>query len=71
MLYYGRPEELLRAVEQEMELLNSLINYNKKLDNFIKRKINILKECILQIKRLPPGEYQLIALNDCELVPLV
>ncbi|MFN3804106.1 MAG: hypothetical protein ACK4SY_03525 [Pyrobaculum sp.] len=70
MLFYGRPEELINAVLREIELLNSLLNRDKRLDAFIKRKVELLNLCLQQLKRLAPGEYQLVALESCEIVPL-
>ncbi|MEM0468604.1 MAG: hypothetical protein QXT27_05355 [Pyrobaculum sp.] len=70
MLYYGRLEEIIKAVEREIELLNSLSERDNRLDAFIKKKVELLNKCIAQMKRLPPGEYQLVAVNNCEIIPL-
>ncbi|ACB38986.1 hypothetical protein [Pyrobaculum neutrophilum] len=70
MLYYGRPEDLARAVRREIELLGALLNIDERLDAFIKRKIELLNRCLSQVERLPQGEYQLIAVGGCEIVPI-
>ncbi|MFN7105394.1 MAG: hypothetical protein ACK4M3_02235 [Pyrobaculum sp.] len=70
MLSYGKPEELIGAVLRELELLESLLNRDKRLDVFIRRKVELLNLCLQQLKRLAPGEYQLVALDSCEVVPL-
>ncbi|RFA97438.1 hypothetical protein [Pyrobaculum aerophilum] len=70
MLCYGRLDDILRTIQREIELLSTLLNRDKKLDNYIKRKIDLLNICINNIKRLPPGEYQIVAINSCEIIPL-
>lgn len=70
MLYSGRLEELINAVTKEIDMLNGLLGRDKKLDLFIKHKIEILNKCLSQLRRLPPGEYQLVAINSCEIIPL-
>lgn len=70
MLLYGRPEELIEAIQREVEMLKSLLKIDKRLDTFIVNKINLLEQCIRQLKKLEPGEYQLIALDKCEIVPI-
>lgn len=70
MLCYGKPEELTRIIQKEIELLSTLINRDKKLDNFIKRKLELLNMCINQIKKLSSGEYQIVAVESCEIIPL-
>ena len=71
MLYYGRPEDVAKAIKNEIELLTALLNRDKKLDVFIKKKIELLNRCLAQVGRLPPGEYQIVAVNTCEIIPLV
>jgi translation initiation factor RLI1 len=70
MLCYGKPEELIRIIQREIELLSSLINIDKKLDSFIKKKLELLNVCMNQIKKLPGGEYQIVAVESCEIIPL-
>jgi len=71
VLYYGSPEDIVKAVRKEVELLTALLNRDKKLDMFIKQKIELLNKCLTQIEKLPPGEYQLVAVNTCEVIPLL
>jgi hypothetical protein len=73
VLYYGTPENIAKAVRDEIELLTHLflLNRDEKLDVFIKKKIELLNRCLAQVERLPPGEYQLVAINTCELIPLI
>jgi hypothetical protein len=71
MLCYGRPEDVAKAIKNEIELLTALLNRDEKLDVFIKKKIELLNKCLAQVRRLPPGEYQLVAVNTCELIPLI
>lgn len=70
MLSYGKPEQLVETIQREIEMLKSLLEIDKKLDVFIVKKIDLLEQCIRQLKRLEPGEYQLIALDKCEIVPI-
>jgi hypothetical protein len=71
VLYYGTPENIAKAVGYEIELLIHLLYRDEKLDAFIKKKIELLNRCLAQVRRLPPGEYQLVAINTCELIPLI
>jgi len=71
VLYYGTPENIAKAVRGEIELLTHLLNRDERLDVFIKKKIELLNRCLAQVGRLPPGEYQLVAINTCELIPLI
>ncbi|WP_053240358.1 hypothetical protein [Pyrobaculum islandicum] len=70
MLYYGKPEDLAKAIMREIELLNTLLNIDERLDVFIKKKIELLNRCLAQVGKLPQGEYQLIAVDICEIVPI-
>lgn len=70
MLYYGKLEEIIKAVEREIELLTSLYERDEKLDEFIKKKVELLNRCVAQLRKLPSGEYQLVAVNSCEVIPL-
>jgi translation initiation factor RLI1 len=71
VLYYGTPENIAKAIKDEIELLTHLLNKDEKLDVFIKKKIELLNKCLAQVGRLSPGEYQLVAINTCELIPLI
>jgi hypothetical protein len=71
MLYYGQPEDVAKAIKNEIELLTALLNRDEKLGAFIKKKIELLNKCLAQVRRLPPGEYQLVAVDTCELIPLI
>jgi len=52
-------------------LLTALLNRDEKLDAFIKKKIELLNKCLAQVGKLPPGEYQVVAVNTCEVIPLL
>jgi hypothetical protein len=71
MLYYGQPEDVAKAIKNEIELLTALLNRDEKLDAFIKKKIELLNKCLAQVWKLPPGEYQVVAVNTCEVIPLL
>jgi hypothetical protein len=71
VLYYGTPENIAKAIRDEIELLTHLLNKDERLDVFIKKKIELLNRCLAQVGKLPPGEYQLVAINTCELIPLI
>ncbi len=71
VLYYGRPEDVAKAIKNEIELLTVLLNRDEKLDAFIKKKIELLNKCLAQVGKLPPGEYQVVAVNTCEVIPLL
>jgi hypothetical protein len=71
VLYYGTPENIAKAIRDEIELLTHLLNRDERLDVFIKKKIELLNRCLVQVGRLSPGEYQLVAINTCELIPLI
>lgn len=68
MLYYGTPENIAKAIRDE---LTHLLNKDERLDVFIKKKIELLNRCLAQVVKLPPGEYQLVAINTCEHIPLI
>lgn len=71
MLYYGRPEEIAEAVRREMQLLQGLVGRHPRLDRYIRRKWALLNECLKALERLDAdSEYQLIAVEDCQLVPI-
>jgi len=70
MLLYGRPKDLLAAIERELELLAALAGRDKRIDDFIKRKVELLKSCREAVEKLESGEYQLVAVNKCYIVPI-
>jgi len=71
MLLYGRPKDLLAAIERELELLAALAGKDKRIDDFIKRKAELLKSCRETMERLEVGEYQLVAVDKCYVIPLL
>jgi len=71
MLLYGRPKDLLVAIERELELLAELAGRDKRIDEFIKRKTELLKSCRKAVERLEVGEYQLVAVDKCYIIPLL
>lgn len=71
MLYYGRPDEIAKAIRREVELLQGLAGRHSRLDRFIRRKSALLSECLKALEKLDADlEYQLIAVERCEVVPL-
>jgi len=70
MLLYGRPKDLLAAIERELELLAALAGRDKRIDDFIKRKVELLKSCREAVEKLGPGEYQLVAVDKCYVIPV-
>jgi len=69
VLFYGKRDELLKAVEEEIAALESL-NF-KKLNKYIEKKINLLKQCLNIINNLDSSiEYQIIVIDKCEVIPL-
>lgn len=70
MLLYGKPEELIKAITEELELLASITNIDTKLDEFIRNKSVLLKKCIEELSKYKPGEYQVIAIKSCTIIPL-
>jgi len=70
MLLYGRPKDLLAAIERELELLAALAGRDKRIDEFIKRKGELLKSCRETVEKLEAGEYQLVAVDKCYIVPI-
>jgi hypothetical protein len=71
VLYYGTPENIAKAIRDEIELLTHLLNRDERLNVFIKKKIELLNRCLAQVGKLPPGEYQLVAINTCEFISLI
>jgi len=69
-LLYGRPKDLLAAIERELELLAALAGRDKRIDDFIKRKAELLKSCREAVEKLESGEYQLVAVDKCYIVPI-
>jgi len=70
MLLYGRPKDLLAAIERELELLAALAGRDKRINDFIKRKVELLKSCRETVEKLESGEYQLVAVDKCYVVPV-
>jgi len=70
MLLYGRPKDLLAVIERELELLAALAGRDKRIDDFIKRKVELLKSCREAVEKLESGEYQLVSVDKCYIVPI-
>jgi len=71
MLLYGRPKDLLAAIERELELLAALAGRDRRINESIKRKVELLKSCREAVERLGVGEYQLVAVDKCHIIPLL
>ncbi len=70
MILYGTPEELAKALEEEVAKLLSLKGRDPHLDKFIDKKLKMLKECWTKLRGIRSSQVQIIAISSCYLVEL-
>nr|KJR73475.1 MAG: hypothetical protein TU35_05645 [Thermoproteus sp. AZ2] len=71
MIAYGKPKELIKAVEEEKAKLSALKEREEGLNKFIDRKIKILDNCLNLIKKYSDDSIiQIIAISNCIILEL-
>ncbi|MEZ0247834.1 MAG: type II/IV secretion system protein [Thermoproteus sp.] len=70
MILYGSPEELVKALQEEVEKLLSLKGRDAHLDKFIDMKLRMLKDCIEKTRKTTYNTIQIVALNNCYIIEI-
>ncbi len=71
MIDYGPPQELEAKALREIESLEDLARVHDDIRRYVARKVALLKRCIERLREYGSyGEVQLVAIEDCYIVPL-